>query len=68
MPERRRTKSAEFEVVLQQRRRLADVIGLGAEVVSLEVKTRAPRQNAADVQAFAFDLQKHIVRSHALRR
>ena len=68
MPERGRTEAADFQVVLDERFRLADLAGKRVKVVALKIEARSPGEDAADVEALAFDLSEHVDWSHALGR
>src|SRR5262245_59587650 len=52
--ERLGAEAADFEVVFEDGERLAEVAGLGLEELPLIAVTRAPREDRADVEAFAF--------------
>src|SRR5438034_1581759 len=56
MAERLRAEAAYFEIVLKHRKRLTQVAGFGLKELPLIAETRAPGQDGANVQTFAFDL------------
>ena len=60
MPERRGSKTANLEIVLEQSERFTHRVSVRREEAALKIETRPPRQHATDVQAFALDLAKHI--------
>src|SRR5215831_4818720 len=60
MSQRLRSEAADFEVVLEDGERLADVESLGTEELPLVIVTGPPGENAAHVEPLAFDLQEHI--------
>src|SRR5262245_59727517 len=59
VPERLRAEPADFDIIFDDRQRLAQPVGARAEEPALEVVTRAPGQHAADVQALTLDLEEN---------
>src|SRR5688572_12188440 len=68
MAEGLRAKPADFQVVFEDRQRLAQVARLGLKELPLETEARPPSQDRADVEALAFDLTKHLFRGNPFRR
>src|ERR1019366_6149622 len=63
-----RAEAADFDVVLEHREWLADLVGVRLKELALEVKAWPPRQVAADIEPLALDVQEHILREDSLRR
>src|SRR5579871_3501842 len=68
MPHRLRPESRNLKIVLQDTKRLAQLIRRRLEELSLKFEARSPGQIAADVQPLALDVQKHVVSENAFRR
>ena len=60
MAERLRAEAAHLDVVLDQRERLAELVGRRREELPLMIEARPPGQDAADVEPFALDVQEHV--------
>jgi hypothetical protein len=56
-----RAEAADFEVVFHHRQRLAQAVHARREKLSLIIEARSPREDATDVQPFAFDLFEHVL-------
>src|SRR5881392_2369328 len=67
MAQRLRPETADLQIILQHGQPLTEVAGPGLKEPPLITKARSPGQYRADVQPFAFDLPKHVLRADALR-
>src|SRR5580693_5490330 len=54
--QRGRAETADFDVVFDDRQRLADLVRRGRIELPLEVVAKSPGENAADVEPLAFHL------------
>lgn len=65
MPKLLRAEAADFQVVLEQGAPVGQLVGRWSKELPLMQITRPPREHAADVQAFPFHLQEHVLGPHA---
>src|SRR5262249_23741097 len=60
VPQRLRAEPADLQVVLQDRQRLADLVGGGREELALVLEAGAPGEHAAHVEPFSLHLEEHV--------
>src|SRR5438552_14451065 len=61
MAERLRAETADLDIVFEHSERFAELVGGRFEELALEFIARPPGEIAADVQALALYMQKHIL-------
>ena len=60
MPKRLGAEAADLDVILNDCERFADLVWPRLEELVLELEARSPGENAADIEPFPFDLEKHV--------
>ena len=66
MPGGMRPEARHLDVVAEEVRGPADVVGLAGEKSLLEIEARAPREAAADLEIFPHAVAEHVGRHHSL--